>query len=86
MLPRIPRSYGGRKGKLDLATTLIVHNTSETVPLVVLRIDYFGTAGNLLQGYLANPIAIRPLGSLETFIPAEDTRGGTGANSSSNGR
>ena len=71
---------GGGKGKVDLATTLIVHNTSEKSPLVLLRVDYFGTAGNLLHRYLAGPIAIRPLGSEETFVPAEDTRGGTGAN------
>ena len=71
---------GGGKGKVDLATTLIVHNTSEKSPLVLLRVDYFGTAGNLLHRYLADPIAIRPLGSAETFVPAEDTRGGTGAN------
>ena len=71
---------GGGKGKVDLATTLTVHNTSEKKPLILLRVDYFGTAGNLLHSYLAAPIAIRPLGSAETFVPAEDTRGGTGAN------
>jgi len=64
---------GGGKGKVDLATTLTVHNTSEKRPLILLRVDYFGTAGNLLHRYLADPIAIRPLGSAETFVPAEDT-------------
>jgi len=71
---------GAGKGKVDLATTLAVHNTSEKKPLILLRVDYFGTAGNLLHSYLAAPIAIRPFGSAETFVPAEDTRGGTGAN------
>jgi hypothetical protein len=71
---------GSGKGKVDLATTLSIHNTSEERPLILLRVDYFGTAGNLLHRYLPNPIAIRPLGSVETFVPAEDTRGGTGAN------
>ena len=71
---------GAGKGKIDLATTLTVNNTSEKEPLILLRIDYFGTAGNLIHSYLAAPIAIRPLGSAETFVPAEDTRGGTGAN------
>ena len=71
---------GGGKGKLDLATTLSIHNTSKERPLVLLRVDYFGTAGNLLHPYLAAPIAVRPLGSVQAFVPAEDTRGGTGAN------
>ena len=68
------------KGKVNLATTLTIHNTSEKVPLILLRIDYFDTAGNLIQNYLTKPVAIRPLGSAETFVQAEDTRGGTGAN------
>jgi hypothetical protein len=71
---------GGGKGKVDLATTLSIHNTSEERPLILLRVDYFGTTGNLLHRYLSSPIAIRPFGSVETFVPAEDTRGGTGAN------
>ena len=71
---------GGGKGKVDLATTLSIHSTSEQRPLILLRVDYFGTTGNLLHRYLPSPIAIRPFGSVETFVPAEDTRGGTGAN------
>ena len=71
---------GGGKGKVELATTLSIHNTSEESPLILLRVDYFGTTGNLLHRYLSDPIAIRPLGSVQTFVPAEDTRGGTGAN------
>jgi hypothetical protein len=71
---------GSGKGKVELATTLSIHNTSEVRPLNLLRVDYFDTAGNLLHRYLPSPIAIRPFGSVETFVPAEDTRGGTGAN------
>ena len=37
------------KGKVNLATTLTIHNTSEKVPLIFLRLDYFDTAGNLIQ-------------------------------------
>ena len=62
----------GGKGKVDLATTLTT--------LILLRVDYFDTAGNLLHRYLEKPVALRPLGSGETFVPAQDTRGGTGAN------
>ena len=71
---------GSGKGKVNFATTLIIHNTSEKIPLILLRADYFDTAGNLLHNYLPSPIAIRPLGSVETFVSADDTRGGTGAN------
>ena len=72
---------GGGKGILDFATTLTIHNTSEEKPLILVRVDYFDTAGKLLHRYLEKPIALRPLGSGETFVPAQDTRGGTGARS-----
>ena len=71
---------GSGRGKVDLATTLSIHNTSEQVALVLLRADYFDTSGTLIHRYVAEPIAVRPLGSVEAFVPAEDTRGGTGAN------
>jgi Protein of unknown function (DUF3124) len=71
---------GSGKGKLDLATTLSIHNTSTETALVVLRADYFDTSGNLIYRYVPEPIAVRPLGTVEAFVSAEDTRGGSGAN------
>jgi hypothetical protein len=71
---------GGGKGKVDLATTLSIHNTSNERALNVERVDYFDTAGNLVHNYLPKPITIRPFGTVEAFVPAENTRGGTGAN------
>jgi len=71
---------GAGKGKVDLATTLSIHNISTERPLNILRVDYFDTAGNLLHRYLSKPIGIRPFGTVEVFVPAEHTRGGTGAN------
>ena len=52
---------GGGKGKVDLATTLSIHNTSEERPLILLRVDYFGTAGNLASPLLAKPHRDPPL-------------------------
>src|SRR5688572_2442415 len=37
---------GSGKAKVDLATTLSIHNTSEKTALVILRADYFDTSGN----------------------------------------
>ena len=71
---------GSGKGKVDLATTLSIHNTSDERALNVDRVEYFDTAGNLVHNYLPKPITIRPFGTVEAFVPAENTRGGTGAN------
>ena len=40
----------------------------------VERVDYFDTAGNLVHNYLPKPITIRPFGTAEAFVPAENTR------------
>ena len=71
---------GGGKTRIDLATTLGIHNTAEDKVLVIERIDYFDTNGRLVQTYLAQPVAVKPLGTIEIFVPRDDTRGGTGAN------
>ena len=66
--------------RMDLAATLSVHNTSNDKPLVLDRIDYFDTAGALVQSYLGEPIALRPFATVQVFVAEDDRRGGTGAN------
>src|SRR5689334_17960022 len=66
---------GGGKTRIDLATTLGIHNTSEDQVLVIERIDYYETSGKSVQKYLAKPVALRPLGTVEIFVAREDTRG-----------
>jgi hypothetical protein len=72
------RAGSGRAG-LKLAATLSVHNTSEILPLVLERVDYFDTAGTLVQAYLSRPVAVRPFATVEFYIPEDDVRGGSGA-------
>ena len=69
-------------GKLraDFSVTLSVHNASETRPLVLKRIAYFDTSGKMVESYLKSPVALKPFATVEVFIPANDVRGGTGAN------
>lgn len=69
---------GGQK-RLDFSVTLSIRNVAENAPLVLERIDYHDTAGRLVQHYLQQPVAVRPLGTVEIFIPTDDVRGGTGA-------
>jgi hypothetical protein len=73
------RIMSGRS-RIDLATTLSIHNTSREKPLVLERVDYHNTDGELIQGYLDRPVALKPLGTIEMFIAGEDRRAGTGAN------
>ncbi|MBR0694209.1 DUF3124 domain-containing protein [Bradyrhizobium lablabi] len=70
------------QGKLraDFSVTLSVHNASETSPLVLKRIAYFDTSGNMVESYLKSPVALKPFSTIEVSIATADTRGGTGAN------
>jgi len=70
----------GGQAQLNLAVTLSVRNTSATLPLVVEHIDYYDTAGNLVEHYIPGTVSVRPFGTIEILIPTDDTRGGTGAN------
>jgi uncharacterized protein DUF3124 len=82
-VPAYSRVYGASAGAhklLALSTTLRIDNTSATKPLVIESIEYYETSGNLVQSYLNEPLALRPFGTLEIVIPAEDDRGGVAAN------
>ena len=68
------------KLRVDFSVTLSVHNASETQPLVVKRIAYFDTTGKMVESYLKQPVALKPLATVTLFIPTDDVRGGTGAN------
>jgi hypothetical protein len=68
------------KLRVDFSVTLSVHNASETQPLVLKRIAYFDTAGKMVESYLKQPVALKPLATVALFIPTDDVRGGTGAN------
>jgi hypothetical protein len=82
-VPTYSRVYGaasGTKKLIALSTTLRIDNTSSTKPLVIERIEYYETAGKLVQSYLKEPLALRPFGTIEIVITAEDDRGGVAAN------
>jgi hypothetical protein len=68
------------KVRADFSVTLSIHNASQTKPLVLRKIAYFDTSGQLVQDYLQKPIAIKPFGAIEIFVSQNDVRGGTGAN------
>jgi len=82
-VPAYSRVYGAASGTnrlIEFSTTLRIDNTSATKPLVLDRIEYYDSAGRLVQSYLKEPIAMRPFGTIEVVIPAEDVRGGPASN------
>ncbi|UFZ05442.1 DUF3124 domain-containing protein [Bradyrhizobium ontarionense] len=64
----------------DFSVTLSIHNASEQRPLIIRRINYYDTAGALVETYLREPVALKPFATIEIFVATKDVRGGTGAN------
>lgn len=63
-----------------LAATLSVRNTSFSDSLFISKIDYFNTEGDLVRGYIDQPIFLAPMATVNYVIEKEDTSGGPGAN------
>lgn len=70
----------GGTTRIDFSVTLSIHNSSPTRPIAIERIDYFDTDGKLVEAHLAEPVAIRPYGTIQVVVGQPDTRGGLGAN------
>lgn len=71
---------GERDVQAGLAVTLSVRNTSPDHELVVHRLDYYDTAGNLVQSFAEQPHAVPAMATAEFFIDVRDPVGGPGAN------
>ena len=69
------------KGSIwEMATSLSIRNTDPDRSMIVYEIDYFDTAGNLLEQFLDTPHQLDPMATVTLTLPQWDKRGGSGAN------
>jgi hypothetical protein len=71
---------GEREVQAGLAVTLSIRNTSSDRELVVHRVDYYDTAGNLATRLADRPHTVPAMATAEFFIDRRDPVGGSGAN------
>lgn len=64
----------------SLTTTVSIRNTSEKDSLFVKRASYYNTKGDLIRSYIASPVYLKPLETIEIVIGERDKEGGSGAN------
>lgn len=64
----------------NLTATVSIRNTSEKDSLFIKRASYYNTKGDLIRSYIASPIYLQPLETIEIVIDERDKEGGTGAN------
>jgi len=73
--------YGDQQNqKILLAATLSIRNTSYNDSLVISKINYFNTKGELVRSYIETFISLPPMATINYVIEKEDDTGGSGAN------
>jgi len=78
-VPSYSHVYHQEGRPFPLATTLSIHNTDDTQPLVVTSVEYYGTNGKRIRRYIEEPKQVGPLASLEFLVEERDVAGGSGA-------
>lgn len=68
-----------RDRTFPLTTTLSLRNTAREAPIAIATIDYYNSAGELVSGFLDQPIQLDPLASTEVVVYKDD-QAGVGAN------
>ena len=66
--------------EFDLAATLSIRNTDPDHPIVLDRVSYHNSDGQLVRQYLDAPVRLGPLASRAYVIEERDRTGGVGAN------
>lgn len=64
----------------DLSATLSIHNIDMEKNILVKKVDYYDTDGELIKHFIENDIILKPFQTVHFVIEEDDTSGGTGAN------
>jgi len=64
----------------EMAATLAIRNTDIEHEIFITRVDYYDTAGKLIESYLDGIYGLGPMASAFILINVSDQRGGLGAN------
>lgn len=65
---------------INLTATLSIRNTDARNSIRVTAVKYYGTHGTLVREYLAQPLQLAPMASMDYVVAEDDTTGGAGAN------
>ena len=65
---------------IDLAATLSIRNTDDSMPIRITAVRYYDNAGALVRRYVEAPVAVGPMASTDFLVEQQDDTGGVGAN------
>jgi hypothetical protein len=66
--------------KSQVSALVSIRNTSLKTPIRITTARYYSTDGKLLKEFLAKPVEIGAMGTLELFVERKESEGGSGAN------
>jgi len=66
--------------KSQVSALVSIRNTSLKTPIRITTARYYSTDGKLLREFLAKPVEIGAMGTLELFVERKESEGGSGAN------
>lgn len=72
--------HGDKEKSFNLTATLSIRNTDPKQEITLLSVDYYGSDGVFLKGYLSGKVMLKQLASTRYIIQRRDKTGGSGAN------
>ena len=66
--------------KTLVSVLVSIRNTDLTRSITVLSAQYYDTEGRKLREFVNAPKAVKPMGTMELYVPRSETAGGSGAN------
>ena len=79
-LPVYSHVYTSEEKYEPMGITLSIRNTDSKENLLVEKILYYNTGGDLIETYVSSPHILEPMGSIDFVVDLQDMRGGSGAN------
>jgi len=72
--------FGDSEREYNLSSTLLIRSVSQTDSIVVTKVQYFNSQGELVRQYGDTPRVVAPLQSIWYIVRESDRAGGAGAN------
>lgn len=79
-VPVYSHIYQQQDRTFDLTTTLSIRNTDADNPIIVHFARYYDSAGKVVRDYVASPLMVPAMATLDYIVGEWDRTGGAGAN------
>jgi len=79
-VPAYSHIYTSKNMYEEMGITLSIRNTDDRMRLLVEKIVYYNTGGDVVETFLSEPHVLDPMGTIDFVVNLDDMRGGSGAN------